>query len=255
MNSQETLDLHQVLNVLRRRLWLLLALPVAAAATAAVLSLYVLPPVYTASTTLWVVKKDTTGPVNLDAVLLSQNLTKTYAEVAKSRLVMDKTITQLGLNVSPEQLLKKITVTTVRDTEILAIAVDDRDSAQAAAIANSLADQFMQELPKFIALDNVRVVDKAARPKLPVSPKKLLNTALAFVLGVMVAVGAAFLLDSLDVSVRSPDDIERYFALPVLGVVPFIETGTGGSSTGQREKVRRRHRAESVPTIQGAEDR
>lgn len=226
MGGDESLDLRQLLTTLRRRLRLLIAVPAIAAVAAAILSAFIIPPTYSASTTLWVVKKEGTGQLDYNSLLLSRDITKTYAQVAQSQTVAEATIRKLGLQVEPQNLLQRVTVTPVRDTEILQIVVEDRSPEQAANIANTIAQQFMAELPKFMTLDNVRVVDRAQPPRLPVRPRKLLNTAVAFVLGLMAAVGGAVLLESLDVTMRTPDDVQRHLGLPVLGMVPVIESET-----------------------------
>lgn len=251
MDAQDTLDLRQLLMVLRRRLWLLVAVPLVAALAAGLVSLYVITPVYEASVTLWVVKKEG-GPLDYSALLLNRNLTKTYAEVAKSRTVAAATLRKLGLAEDVDRFLKRVTVTTVRDTEILRIAVEDTDPARAALTANTLAQEFMAELPKFITLDNVRVVDPAQPPTQPDRPKPLLNTALALVLGLMAATGAAFLLEALDVTLRTPEDVERHLALPVLGGIPVIEPAQVQQEAGAR--TRRRRSPAPVPArIEGGE--
>jgi succinoglycan biosynthesis transport protein ExoP len=54
----------------------------------------------------------------------------------------------------------------------------------------------------------------------PAKPNILLNLALGGVLGLMLGVGLAFGLESLDTTVRSLDDVERYLGVPVLAVIP-----------------------------------
>lgn len=69
---------------------------------------------------------------------------------------------------------------------------------------------------------NIRVVDKAEVPKRPVRPKKLLNLALGIFLGLGVGIGAAVLLDHLDSTIKTEQDIERFSGLPILGNIPFF---------------------------------
>mgnify|MGYP005854297765 CR=1 FL=1 len=66
----------------------------------------------------------------------------------------------------------------------------------------------------------VQVVSPALKPVRPVKPRKMLNMAVALVVGFMVAVGVAFLLEHLDNTVKTPEDVERHLGLPVLGSIP-----------------------------------
>ena len=67
---------------------------------------------------------------------------------------------------------------------------------------------------------NVQVAQAAAVPTSPSSPKTAKNTALGAVLGLLLGLGLAFLLDRLDQRIREPKDLEKIYGLPLLGVVP-----------------------------------
>lgn len=239
MQDQE-LDLREVLYVLRRRLLLIVALPVAAALVAGLVSQFLLTPIYQASTTLWVIKDDA-AQISYNDLLLSRNLTKTYAEVARSRAVMADVIDRLGLSgVTVEALQKKLTVTPVRDTEILSISVEDADPAMAARLADAVAAAFIGQIHSFMKVENVAVVDPALVPTDPVRPRKAMNVAVAFVLGGMVAVGLAFLLEFLDTSVRTPEDVQRHLGLPVLATIPEFEAIDAPQAVAGPGRMRRR---------------
>jgi capsular exopolysaccharide synthesis family protein len=66
------------------------------------------------------------------------------------------------------------------------------------------------------------VVEPAVPPTAPSSPRTLLNIVLAAVLGLLAAVGIAFLVEYLDDSVTSSDDVQEVTGLPTLGVVPVM---------------------------------
>ena len=70
---------------------------------------------------------------------------------------------------------------------------------------------------------NIRIVDPAETPKKPAKPKKVMNLLLALILGSALGVGAAFLADYLDNTVKSEQDILRIAKLPVLGYVPHFQ--------------------------------
>lgn len=236
--EETELDVREIMRVVRRRLWVILALPAVAAVTAAAISLYALAPVYSASTTLWVIKEGA-AQINLNDVMLSRNLTKTYAEVAESRAVMADALRSLGItDLSVEQLQKRLTVTPVRDTEILSFTVEDGDPVRAARMADAIAGAFKGQIMNFMKVENVRVVDQALIPTKAVRPRPLLNAAIAAVLGLMAAVGLTFLLEYLDTSIKSPEDVARHLELPVLGVIPVIEL-TETPAAQRRPKTRR----------------
>jgi uncharacterized protein involved in exopolysaccharide biosynthesis len=67
---------------------------------------------------------------------------------------------------------------------------------------------------------NVRIIEAAAPPTVPIRPRKARNVALSIAAGLALAFGAAFALEYLDTTVKTPDDVERYLGLSVIGVVP-----------------------------------
>lgn len=239
--DESDFDLREALHVLRRRLWLILCLPAAAAAAAAIVSLYLLVPVYSATTTLWVIKDSAGGQLSYNDVLMSQNLTKTYAEVARSRAVLAGAIKTLpGSDLTVEALAKKLTVTAVRETQILSFSIEDPDPALAARLADAVAASFQREIVGFMKVENVKIVDPALVPVAPVSPRKTLNVAIAFVLGALAAVAVAFLLEVLDTTIKTPEEVGRYLGLPVLGCIPVFEARSAEPHP-RRSRMRARH--------------
>ncbi len=104
----------------------------------------------------------------------------------------------------------------------------------------SLYQEFMQrrkelESSSQMDLGTVQIVDRAEVPKTPVRPRKLLNMLLAAVLSILGSVGLALLLEYMDDSIKSHEDIERYVKLPLLGVVPAIKSD--GTSLQDKDKL------------------
>ena len=115
----------------------------------------------------------------------------------------------------------------VGETEILKITVKDEDPALAALIANTESDVFQQEINDMMEVENVSTIDVAKVPESPVSPNKLMNIAIATVLGMMVSVGLVFVIEFLDRTYKTPNDIERHLGLPLIGAIPdmLLEQG------------------------------
>jgi len=221
--DQAELDLRSILTTLRRRVWLIFSLPVLAAVAAGLISFYLLAPAYAASTSMWVVKEGS-GQLNYNDLMLSRNLTKTYAEVARSRAVLNDAIKIAGVaDLTASQLQKMITVTPVRDTEIIQFTIEDGDPRRAAALAGAVAEAFKGQIRTYMKVENVAVVDQAQIPLSPIRPRPLMNIAVAAVLGAMAAFGLAFLLEYLDTTVKSPEDVTARLGLPVVGVIPVLE--------------------------------
>lgn len=69
-------------------------------------------------------------------------------------------------------------------------------------------------------VSGIHVVDEAIIPTVPVKPRKLLNTAIAGILGFFVAVGITFILEQMDTTLKTIEDVERVVSAPILGTIP-----------------------------------
>lgn len=76
-----------------------------------------------------------------------------------------------------------------------------------------------------VTANNISIVDMATPPGKPSKPKILVNMALAALLGLGLGALAALVLEALDETLASPDDVEKKLGIPVLGVIPLLEKG------------------------------
>ncbi|MGZ8848356.1 MAG: polysaccharide biosynthesis tyrosine autokinase, partial [Pyrinomonadaceae bacterium] len=71
---------------------------------------------------------------------------------------------------------------------------------------------------------NVFIATPARLPRAPVGPQRFRSIVVAFLLALMAGIGLAFLLDFLDDTVKSMDDIDRYIHLPALALIPSMRS-------------------------------
>jgi len=231
---EEEIELRQYWEVLRKRWIIVVVLPLIAALTSGVVSFFILKPVYQASTTLIVGKKAAesgqAAVQMLDNSVLQANLqlAKTYAAIAQSRTVEQNVINDLDLKLTVAELDSSITINPVKTTEILEIQVQNTDPELAASIANSMANEFSKAVIEIKKVDSVSIVDTAVTPTHPVKPNKQLNVLIALVVGLMASVGVVFLLEYMDNTVKTSEDVEKLLGIPVLGVIPNYEAGKQG---------------------------
>ena len=105
------------------------------------------PPVFEARSIVLVGESLTGLNPDYNQLLVSQRLSTTYAAVAGTRPVLEKVIAAVGLEDSPESLSRKVQVNTAADSALLTIVARDGNRQRAAAIANALADELVNDLP------------------------------------------------------------------------------------------------------------
>lgn len=178
-------------------------------------------PIYQAKTTVVIANSDEKNntTTTLNDVNMSQKLTTTYSEIAKSELVLGQVVDNLELNTNVKDLSKNVSVKPVDDTAILSITVKNRDAEQAAIIANKIAEVFTKEITKIYKLDNVSQLSTANTPEAPANNTLTRDLILALAAAVFAVAGFAFLKFYLDDTVKQSDDIEQTIGLPVTGKI------------------------------------
>lgn len=219
---REEIDLREIFQIIRKRLFLVIIIPLLAIIASGVASYFLLEPLYKAPTTLMLWKDVEMDQTTMRASDLDFNrkLATTYREIARSRLVAEETINKADLDMSPETLSGMVEVSSVGDTEIISISATYKDPEVAAYLANIVAEVFKDLVPEMINIDNVQIIDRAIPPSSPVAPRPGLNMAVAGFLGLMVAVGLVFLLEYLDDTIKTPEEVNKLLGLNVLSAIP-----------------------------------
>jgi len=70
---------------------------------------------------------------------------------------------------------------------------------------------------------NIVQIEPASTPEIPIRPRTLMNTVLASVVGLMLVVGFVFLVEHLDDTLKTPDEVERILGVPVLGFIAEMQ--------------------------------
>ncbi|MFT4412598.1 YveK family protein [Fredinandcohnia humi] len=137
-------------------------------------------------------------------------------------IVLEKVIDELNIASSPEALATQINVESVGG-QIVEISVTDRDPDMAASIANTTAETFKTEIAKIMDFTGVNIYLKAKANTIPINAGEGSNIKLmALVIGIVGGIGLIFLLNSLDNSIISEQDIQQTLGIPVLGSVSKI---------------------------------
>ncbi|PAV31102.1 capsular biosynthesis protein [Virgibacillus profundi] len=223
---EETISLKEIFGVIKKRLLLIIAFVFGAALIAAVISYFVLTPTYQSSSQFIVnqEQQDPNAQYNVNDIRTNVEIIKTYNIIIKSAAILNEVVAELDLPYSAGVLSEKIQVSSQDSSQVVSVTATDENPQQAVQIANATVGIFQDKIPDLMNVDNVRVLTEAEMSPTPspVAPNPILNIAIAIVLGGMVGVGIAFLLEYLDNSITTEDDVDKKLGLPVLGVISHI---------------------------------
>ena len=223
---EETISLKELFQTIKKRLSLIVLITVVLTTASGLVSYFLLTPIYQSSTQLLVNQEKTDqAAYNTGDIQANIQLINTYNEIIKSAAVLDLVSEELNGVYNASELNNMITVGNVQNSQVLTLTVESTDPVMAANIANTTAEVFKKQVVSIMNVDNVNILSSAqiGENPSPVKPQPVLNMAIAFVVGLMAGVGLAFLLEFLDNTVKTEQDIEKLLGLPVLGTVVLID--------------------------------
>jgi len=135
--------LERAVSIARKWAWLIMLCSLVAGGVAYGVSRLVAP-VYRASTIILIDQSPDSKTTEYTAILTSERLARTYANLLASRPVLEGTISSLGLSIEVDELKQAIQIQPIRDTQLLSLQVEDNDPLRAASIANKLVEVFSQ---------------------------------------------------------------------------------------------------------------
>lgn len=222
--EEEVISLGEILDVLKKRWKMIIIITLISTIVAGLVSFFLIKPKYEASTKLFIGKEEGAEQgYNQNDVSMYQKLMKTYSEAIKTRDLVGKAIKIANSNLTEDEVLEKLTVVTVADTQILQIKIKDADPNMAAIMVKAITNEFVTTSKVLVPNGNIKVIETVKVPEKPVSPNKKMNIAIAFLLGLMVSVGISFLLEFLDNTYNNKEQLEKELDIPVIGTIPKIE--------------------------------
>ena len=217
------ISISEILDSLKKRWKLIVVITLCATLLSGVVSFFMLKPQYEATTKVFIGKEEGAEQgYNQSDVIMYKQLMKTYLETVKTKDLIGRALEDVKTELEVKEVLAGLTVTNVADTQILEIKFKGKNPEEARDIVAAVTGEFINTSKTLVANGNVRVIEEVVVPENPVSPNKKMNIAIAFILGLMVSVGLCFLLEFMDNTFKSKEQLEREIDIPVLGTIPNI---------------------------------
>ena len=220
------MTLLELLQLLRKRLALVITLPIVCALAMGVYSFFFMANTYTASTSLYVLTKTETDSgvsnsmyTDLNA---SQLLTNDVAALIKSDRVVGDTAKDLNMQ---NLAAFDVSVSSETTTRVITLSVASEDASGAAVVANKLAENVSDVAQEVMNVQSVNVIDEAVAPSAPSGPNRPMYVAVAFMAGLFLAVAIVVVADMLNTKVRRVEEVEELLGLPVIGRMPAVKGG------------------------------
>ena len=219
----EEINLRDLLIYFRKHLVLFFAMVVLCVSAGTAYTILVQKPEYKSRATI-ILSSDKSKTTVQSEITANKNLIETYTEVVKSHRVLDRVIQENNLTESYDGLVSKINVSSLKNTEIISISVVDANAYRSYEIANWVADIFKEEISQIYNDTSVNILDHAVEPRSPynidVVKQEIIYTAAGMVLGF----GIILVLFYFDRTIKTTEQIDEIFKLPIFGQVHKLET-------------------------------
>ena len=237
----EEINLRDLLSYFKKRLILFIVVVLFVVSAGTIYSVFILKPEYKSQATV-ILSSDKSKNTVQSEINANKNLIDTYTEVVKSHRVLDRVKSEMQIEDTYEQLVKKVTVASLKDTEIISISVVDLNKNHSYSLANRIADTFTDEIGQIYNDKSVNVLDRAVEPQKPYNVDIIKQEAIYAAAGIVLATAVIFLMFYFDRTIKTTEQIEQLFKLPIYGKVRKLET--------EKQKQQRKKRAEKAAKLE-----
>lgn len=247
---EETISLKEIFEILKKHIATILMCMFAGLALAGAATFFIITPKYDSQAQL-IVKLPRTDTTNAGDVNTNLLMINTYKDMITGDLVMntvqDRLESEYKLDKTVEELKSAIQVQQSQNSQMFSIVATDTKPVDAEHIANTTAKVFQENAKDVLDVDKISIISDAQASMTPVSPNNKLNLAIGLVLGLMVGVGLAFLLELLDRTVKDSRFVAENLGLTILGSVPQMSDKELKKATKPVAAVQQQASAKNTP--------
>ena len=205
---------------------------------------FMVTPVYTSYTTLVLVSSNNNNSneqqITTNDITLNSKLVETYSVLIKSKNVVRQVKSNLGIDVSEDAIRNNIKVSSEKNTEIIRIEVTNENNLYAKDIANEIAKVFMNEVKNIYNIENVQVVDVAEVSENPSNVNSVKDVIIFMFVGIVISCMYVFIANMLDTTVKTAEEIESTYQIPVLVSIPMSEESNQNNNKRKNKRGGRR---------------
>jgi capsular polysaccharide biosynthesis protein len=224
MNEQ--INLMDIIQMVIKRWWVVVLSTCIIGLGAFLISSYCIVPQYTSTGKLLAsnTSERIENNANINALNTAARLVSTYIEVFKTDTFLGKVAADSGTSYTVSQLKGMVTYSSLNQTEVLQVEVKCRSKVDAKIIAELILDNAQEEVERIGNGGSITIIDEASTPDKPTSPNTNLNTIIGILLGALLGVLIVFIIEIFDTRIKNEEDLVSRFDLPILGVIPDLQS-------------------------------
>ncbi len=223
MKNYESINLKRILEIAFSKKILIIFILAVSITLGYVYSYYYERPLYNSSAKILLVADESKNEKELtqNDLTINSSLISTYSSIAKSTSVIEKTISNLNLDISVKELQKNIEVSQINKTQFLSVSVKNEDAKKARDIANELSKVFTEQINDIYKIENIKIVDEAEIETNPCNVNHVIDMIIATVLGIFLSGLLIMMFYFFDNTIKDLKDIEEKTKLTCIGTLPI----------------------------------
>lgn len=248
----EELTILELLKIAKKHLKLIIAIMTGLTLIVSVFIFFVISPLYSSSTQILVNSRREGEIIQGSDIDANLRLINTYENIILSPVILDEVRETLALEMTHEELSGKIRVGTQDNSQVFELEVRDESPEQAAIIANTVSETFENRIGDIMSIDNVMIIYSAIPRTVPIYPNKTLSILISLILGLMIGIAFALLLNSMDRTVKEEKFIKENLNWVFLGQiqqVPDNKRNSEGNIVTQRMPNENSAQMRNVPEV------
>lgn len=217
--EDDEIDLLEIFYALKKKILIIVATGLLVACIAGVFTQVAVTPVYTSTSSILVLSKETTL-TSLADIQLGSSLTNDYTVLIQSTPVLEQVIEDLGLDMKAEDLRGAITIENPTDSRILEISVVNTDPEMAKKIVDEIANVSSVFIGDKMEVIPPKIIEVGKVPTVRSAPSVKKNAVMGLLFGAVVAAAVITVFTIMDDTLKSEEDITKYLGISVLASVP-----------------------------------
>ena len=230
MENYENIDIKRIFEIALSKIVLIFLILILCLTIGYGYSFYYKTPEYSSSVTILLAGDESESEaqeVTQTDLSINSGLISTYCNIATSSSIVEKSIQNLGLNISVQELQNNITAKQVSSTQFLKISVTSTNPEEACNIANELAKVFTEEIKEIYNIQNINVVDNAEVATSPYNINHKKDLLIAGAIGMFLSAILVMAIYILDDTIKDEKDLEKNLRLKTLGTLPIDKEKEG----------------------------
>ncbi len=246
--KRENITVSEILKVILSHIKLIIVITLVAGILAFLYAEYMITPLYTTSTLLYVTNSDelpgededtetdnsSDNKTGANDISISEKIASVCVTLFRTDLMMQDLIDYLDLEMSTGALKSMISVGALDETQFISFSVTSTDPEFATEIANALPYAAEETYKRIFPYGSIIVADSATVPSVPSYPNVRSQVMQGLLIGLVLSLILSFVIEIVNTTVKPSDDLYKLYNIPVFAKIPDIDMDSKRKNRNKR---------------------